>query len=254
MALYEWLKKFRQYKENCVKPGFIPPLFWRFRTLARFLSRIWVYIQVGKVNLIGGENLQRPDRYIFCPNHRCMLDAQVLYAILNRDDVYYMGAYEEMLGFWGLKGAIMSASGAFPVDREKGKEIIPSAVQLLVNGKCLSIFPEGKISATGECFPFKMGPAVIGFRALNELRQMGKEERIGLVPIHLDYHKTDNATAVKRYIQMGFKWRGGITITVGEPIYLNDFVDTNQPGLPMGEVEKFVCRTQTRAQALGCPC
>jgi hypothetical protein len=77
-------------------------------------------------------------------------------------------------------------------------------------------FPEGKISNSGTYLPFKKGSAHIAIGAYERLQ--GKE-KVGIVPIHICYGKRHEESAGSSYGAMGFKWRGGVTITVGQPVY-----------------------------------
>ena len=155
-----WRKKFREYVNLCLTNGFIPRTFLPLQLLERFLAKFQIFLQVGRVRLIGAENLKVKGRVIFCPNHSSMFDAPVIYAIMKRWP-RYMTAYEEMRGLWGLKAVVMGAFGCFAVDRSKGKTVMEPAIQVLASGRCLVIFPEGKISASGEYLTFKKGPAII---------------------------------------------------------------------------------------------
>lgn len=213
-----WRKKFREYVTLCLTSGFIPHTFRPLQFVARILARIWLFLQVGRCRVIGAENLKTPGHIIFCPNHSSMFDAIVVYAVMKRWP-RYMTAYEEMRGLGGLKAVAMGAFGCFPVDRTQGKTVLEPAIKVLSSGQPLVIFPEGKISATGEYLPFKKGPAIITNATYERLDM---KVPVGIVPIHICYHKRDVATATASYGQMGLKWRGGVTVTVGKPIYLHE--------------------------------
>jgi len=186
--------------------------------IGKYLAKIWVFVQVGRIRIEGKENLTAPGRIIFCPNHSSMFDAPVIFSIMKRMP-RYMTAYEEMRGLWGLKAIAMGAFGCFAVDRSKGRTVIDPAIKVLVQGSPLVIFPEGKISNSGTYLPFKKGSAVI---ALSGYERIEKKDRVGIVPIHICFGKRHEETAGGPYGAMGFKWRGGATITVGTPIYLDE--------------------------------
>lgn len=213
-----WRKRFREYVDLCLTSGFIPKALRPLQLVGKYLARMWMFIQLGRIRVIGKENLVAPGRLIFCPNHSSMFDAPVIYSIMRRMP-RYMTAYEEMRGLWGLKAVVMGAFGCFAVDRSNGKTVIEPAIQVLVGGDTLVVFPEGKISNSGTYLPFKKGSAIIAMGAYDRL---GRKERVGIVPIHICYGKRDEATAGSSYEEMGFKWRGGVTITVDKPIYLDE--------------------------------
>jgi len=236
-----WQKKYREYATHCLTSGFIPETFRPLQYVARILARLWLYIQVGRVRIVGFDNLKTPGRVIFCPNHSSMLDAIVIYAIMQRWP-RYMTAYEEMRGLGGLKAIAMGAFGCFPVDRSHGKSVLEPAIKVLMSGQTMVIFPEGKISPTGEYLPFKKGPAII---ANTTYERLGMKEHVAVVPIHLCYHKRHAPSAGGPYPSMGFKWRGGITVTVGKPIYIHE--------LPSRQPEDVMAVVRAAVKMQSCP-
>ncbi len=210
-------RRFREYANNCVTSGFIPTDNRTFRRFGKFVAKLWSFVQVGEVKVVGEENLHAPGRLIFCPNHSAMLDAVVLYPYIP-DRTRFMSAVEEMRGFWGLKAIVMGALGSYAVDRSRGKTVIAPSIELLTAGRCINMFPEGKISPTGTYLEFKKGAAWIALGACEALQH---KEPVGLVPIHICYGTRDEASALD-FGKMRLKWRRGVTITVGKPIYLHD--------------------------------
>lgn len=244
-TLRNWKQRVKEYSTHCLQSGFIPSTYGPAQFVGRYIAKLIVFFQLGKLRVIGKENLQIPGRFIFCPNHSSMFDAPVLYSIMARRNVRYMCAYEEMRGFWGLKAILMGAMGTFAVDRSKGKSVIEPAVEVLVSGQCLSIFPEGRVSETEACQPFKKGAAIIGAAAL---KRIPAGERIAIVPVNIKYHHRHDATARTNYIKMGLKWRGGVTVTVGEPLYLDEMKDVS-PDEIMDRVRKLICNVQHNCAA-----
>jgi len=218
-----WRQNFREYVDLCLTSGFIPHSVRPLQLVGKYLGKIWVFAQVGRVRIVGKENLTAPGRIIFCPNHSSMFDAPIIFSIMKRMP-RYMTAYEEMRGIWGLKAIAMGAFGCFAVDRAHGKTVIDPAIKVIVQGSPLVVFPEGKISKTGVYLPFKKGSAIIGIAAYEQLL---RKDRVGYVPIHICYHSRDEETAGGPYGAMGLKWRGGVTITVGKPIYLDEISPMN---------------------------
>jgi 1-acyl-sn-glycerol-3-phosphate acyltransferase len=230
-----------------MQSGFVPKCLAGVQLLTRPIARIWVFIQLGKLRIINAQNLKLDGRFIYCPNHSSLLDAAVMHAIMRQRGFRYMAAFEEMRGVWGLKAIIMGAVGCFPVDRSRGSTAIEPATIILADGSCLVIFPEGRISHSGVCLPFKMGPAVIAQRAY---KQLGGKEPIGIVPVYINYHSRDVATATAGFLRMGLKWRGGVTVTVGDPLMIADF-PTDDPAPIMRAAHAFVCQHEALA---ACAC
>jgi 1-acyl-sn-glycerol-3-phosphate acyltransferase len=125
-----------------------------------------------------------------------------------------------MQGYGGLKAILMCAIGCFPVDRKNGRTVLGPATDLLTNGEPLFICPEGRVDNTGTLGEFKPGAALIARAAYRKLQ--GKE-KVGIVPIHICYHKRNVKTGdTWNFFKMGFTWRGGATVHVCEPVWIND--------------------------------
>lgn len=203
-----------QYAQRCLTSGFVPVVFLPLQFIGKLLAKLWIFIQVGRVKIVGNEHLDCGGRIVFCANHVSMFDPILIYSVLK---CYprYMTAIEEMTGFGGLKAVFMGACGSFAVDRSKGKTVIEPAINVLLSGDSLVIFPEGKIGMNGE---FKLGSAII---ALGAAAKLDKQERVGIVPMHLSFHGYHSQSAKGPYGAMKFDWRRGVTVYVGAPIWLD---------------------------------
>jgi|GEM_PF-353843 len=212
-------KAFCQYADNCLTSGYIPHALPLLIDIGKFLAKLWIFIQVGRIVVVGRENLTCGDRVIYCSNHVSMFDPLLVYSMMT-DYPRYLTAFEEMIGLWGLKAVFMGACGSFAVDRSKGKSVIDPAISVLVKGDPLVIFPEGKISPSADNLPYKLGSAII---AMGAVEQLNFEKEVGLVPIHIHYFGQDPQTAKGPYGAMGLKWRKGAVVTIGSPIWISDF-------------------------------
>lgn len=226
LCVWTWPREYRKYIDKITTSGYIsqPSTFWWF--ISRVLFRFCAFIWVGRIRIVGEENLRAPGRLIFCPNHSSLLDAVVMFPSVGRP-VRAIGAYETLRTAGGLTGVFLTKIGVVPVDRSVGRTVIEPAIELMVRGDSLAMFPEGRISPTGQMLPFKLGPGYITAAAFERL---GGGELIGLVPVLISYHRRHNATAL-HFWRMGFRWRGGVTVTVCKPIYLNDVEDRDPANL-----------------------
>ncbi len=228
------VNSYRTYVEKISTTGYVsapPNWFWNLFVV---LFGIWSLIQVGRVRVVGRKNLRARGRVIYCPNHSSLLDAIVMLPILPKR-VRGIGAYETFRQFAGVPGMVMSQLGVIPVDRTKGKTVLEPAIKVMLDGDSIVVFPEGKISSSGELLTFKLGPAYIT-NAVFE--QLGGTEPVWIVPINIHYHSRDTASALD-YLKMGFKWRGGCTITALEPIRL-ELLDNREPGHIMSLVRRAI--------------
>jgi 1-acyl-sn-glycerol-3-phosphate acyltransferase len=115
----------------------VNPLLYRMARLV-LVPFFRVYLRLEGV---GAEHI--PDRgpAILAANHRSFLDPFVIGALARRP-VYYMAKRE--LFERPLQARLLSALGAFPVDRGTGDEqAMDTARALLDRGECVVIFPEG---------------------------------------------------------------------------------------------------------------
>jgi 1-acyl-sn-glycerol-3-phosphate acyltransferase len=215
-----WIDAYKAYIEKISTSGYVgqPSVFlW---TICRAVFFFWSLIQVGRIRIKNKHYLKSGGRLIFCPNHSSLLDAIVTLPALPRP-VRGIGAFETFRWCWGLVGIVLSKLGAIPVDRANGKSVLKPAIKVVGDGASMVIFPEGKISASGELLPFKPGPALIA-NAVFDL--LGGRESVTILPIHICYHKRETASAVN-FWKMGFKWRGGVTITICPPIRIADLLN-----------------------------
>lgn len=111
----------------------------------------------------GVENIPEEGGVIIASNHLSNWDPPVVGAYVPRN-VYYM-AKEELFEI-PVFGYIIRKLGAFPVRRKASdRAAIRTAIQLLENGNCLGLFPEGTRSKDGELKKPEAGIALIALKA-----------------------------------------------------------------------------------------
>lgn len=213
-------KRLSGFLKRYTTSGYLPRTFAPLQALGRFLANLWIFIQVGRITLINKALLQTTGPVIFCANHSSMFDPLILMAILRRL-CRYMTAIEEMQGLFGLKAVLMGSFGSFAVDRTRGKTAIAPAIKVLADKQALVIFPEGKISPTGELLPFKAGAALIAQGAYD---LMARKQEVLIVPVSLNYKGRDKATACSSFGEMGFRWRRGVTAIVSPALPVSAYV------------------------------
>lgn len=210
---------YREHVRLCLTSGYVASPLPGLVKISKFIFRLWCYLQVGPLKIVGKEKLDLRERAIYCGNHSSFFDAVVVHPCF-RKTIRYMGAYEALMGFCGLKAILMTRMGVFAVDRAHGKTVLGPACKLLVAGESLAIFPEGKIYNCGCLGEFKPGPALIARAAWKKL---GDKEKVAIVPYHIHYRKRHRKSGETfNFLKMGFKWRGGVVVYVGDPIWMHE--------------------------------
>jgi 1-acyl-sn-glycerol-3-phosphate acyltransferase len=218
-----WLALYRGLVERCSTPGVMPPNFPRLSFFFRLLARTWIWLQVGKVEVIGKENLftSASNRIILCPNHSSYFDPLIIFGLVPYT-ARYMAAFDQFQGLAGLRALVMAASGAFAVDRANGGNVIDISISALVEEHALVLFPEGKINSDGSLSTFKTGPFRIALGAQERLKQSGA---VYIVPIQICYARRHEESAQGGYERMALHWRGGVQVNIGQAIDVREIAE-----------------------------
>jgi len=133
-----------------------------FYKIMKGLCRVTVCL-VYPVKMHGAENLPE-GAFIMCPNHVSALDPIEIMSHVNRR-VYFMAKKE--LFSRKLVGKMLSALGAFPIDRGNADlAAMRTCFQLLKDGKPLGIFPQGTRAKAGKEVSMHSGAALIAQRSM----------------------------------------------------------------------------------------
>lgn len=160
---------------------------------------------VGKENVIEGGA-------ILAANHRSNWDPLAILATCPRQ-LAFMGK-KELFKFKPF-GAILKILGVFPVNRGKGDiGAVKTALTILKQEKAMMMFPEGKRMKDGRRGEAKPGVAMLATHA-----------KVPVIPIKID------AT---------FKLFKKITVTYGEPIYLDEYYDEKLTVEKMQELSESI--------------
>ena len=133
--------------------------------------------------VLGEENLPKHGSIVLAPTHRSRWDALMLTMaagrrITNRD-CRYMVTRSEMRG---LQGWFLSRLGCFPVDQARPSlTTLRYAVDLMIDGQQLVVFPEGRIHRKKEPIRMEQGLARLAQLAYR------KGVDIKVLPIGLGY-------------------------------------------------------------------
>lgn len=117
-----------------------------------------------KVKINGIENIPKSGAVIICPNHISNLDPPlVAMAMKNVRPIRFMAKAE--LFKHKLMASFLYGLGAFPVHRGKGdRQALKTAGEILKNGECLGLFPEGTRKKTDGVQEAFVGAAMFALK------------------------------------------------------------------------------------------
>jgi glycerol-3-phosphate dehydrogenase (NAD(P)+) len=116
--------------------GVNPIVYWLLRAVLQLFFHVYF-----RLSRIGREHIPAEGAVIVAANHRSFLDPFVI-GTMARRPMYYVAKKELFRNRW--QSWILSALGAFPIDRGSGdKDAMRTARALLERGECVLIFPEG---------------------------------------------------------------------------------------------------------------
>ncbi len=219
----------RKYSRQVATCGYLSPpptpraLRWGMR-----LARLLAFIQVGRIKIIGRENLAKADGpFLVTPNHPHWADAVTMPILIN-GPARYMAAQEVFTFAGGLGGLLVAPLGAFSADLTHGKggPAREAAIDVLTSGQRLVMFPEGYAYLDGHLGEFKKGAVRIAREAS---RRLGKMTYV--IPVNLRYGRYPGSWIRKfpppvQYLLvflLSALYRRGLTMVVGEPIPVDKF-------------------------------
>jgi 1-acyl-sn-glycerol-3-phosphate acyltransferase len=173
------------------------------RPLNKGLVHLW-----RNTDVRGQENIPATGAHMLAFNHGSYSDASIVASLTDRD-IRTMAAKEQ---FTGAIGKMMTAMGAFPVDRgATSTKPIETMIDLINDGKSVAIAPEGRIHDDNEnIHEFKGGAAMVALKS--------QCESIIPVVIHYEEHKATTSDRVKTYLTAGAVVAGGLACAlVGGP-------------------------------------
>lgn len=167
-------------------------IFYLIRPVFKVLLRIKVK---------GVENIPKSGSCIIAANHRSHLDPPVLNIISPRPILFM--AKRELFNVPILSWFIKKA-GAIPVNRD-GRDVstLKKALNILKDGHCIGIFPEGSRAMPGE---FRKPQAGVGF--------LIEKAKVPVIPILIE--GTDKVLPVKSKFPKLFMYN--IKVVIGKPI------------------------------------
>ncbi len=163
----------------------------------------------GKITITGQENIPTRGPVILAPTHRSRWDAFLVPYAAGRcttgRDLRFMVTATECSG---LQGWFVRQLGGFPVDQvHPSITTLRHAVDLLVNGETLVIFPEGGIRK-GKLHPLKQGISRLALSAEALHSGLG----VQIIPMSINYSQANPS------------WGTHVSIHIGSPIGVADYL------------------------------
>ena len=117
--------------------GVNPLVYWIVRAILQPFFHVWF-----RLGRIGREHIPARGPVILASNHRSFLDPFVI-AVMARRPIYFV-AKKELFLFHPVVSWLLSALGAFPIDRgASDQESMATARAILARGEVVLMFPEG---------------------------------------------------------------------------------------------------------------
>jgi glycerol-3-phosphate dehydrogenase (NAD(P)+) len=117
--------------------GVSPLVYWCVRAVLQPFFHVWF-----RLSRIGREHIPATGPAIIASNHRSFLDPFVI-AVMARRPIYFV-AKKELFLFHPAVSWLLSALGAFPIDRgASDQESMATARAILARGDIVLMFPEG---------------------------------------------------------------------------------------------------------------
>ena len=184
--------------------------------LSRFAYPLARYVVLptyfGKIRIEGREHIPTDGPVIVAPTHRSRWDGVLVpYAvgrIASGRDPHFMVSADEMKG---LQGWVIGQFGGFPVDLSSAGLLssIRTSVELLEQGKMLTVFPEGGIFRTPDVQPLKPGVARMAVQAQNQRGAIAPSVKV--LPVSMQYDRETPS------------WGSQVRIRIGEPLNVADY-------------------------------
>lgn len=180
-----------------------------YRLLNNFFRLLWM-VYLG-LRCFGSRKVPSSGPVLICSNHQSHLDPILIANCCSR---YVTFVARESLFKNRFFGWLISALGAFPINRDAGLGGIKTTLKKLKTGEAVLIFPEGTRTPDGEIKEFKSGFCAIARRA-----------KVPIVPvaIHGAYSAWPKSAKfpLPRKVQIGF----------GDPIPVDQFADLSDDEL-----------------------
>ncbi len=186
--------------------------------LYRLLRRLFaVLFWIGRVKVIGRENLPATGGVIIAANHLSIWDPVVIAVGVERE-ISYMTKEEAFEHT--VVASFLSALNAFPVKRGiPDRKAMKVGLEVLEQGKVVGIFPEGTRSKSGEISKPHHGVAMLALKG-----------RVPIVPAA--------CKGTRRFFPCG--WFSPVKVIFGKPLEYDEYFDARITTVLLEAVSKDI--------------
>lgn len=207
--------------------------------LLKFLIGWGLRLYYREIHVVNEVSLDKRGPLILIANHPNTLMDAWLIALYARKDLYFLTKgtfFNSPIKNWFLRNLNMIPINRNVEERTKGvhnQDSFEACYEVLREGKCLVIFPEGNSVMERMIRTFKTGTARIALHS--ESSNQGKLD-IQIVPLGLFYTQGDS-------------FRSAISLEVGEPICVRDYLNEYESD-KQAAVKKLTQRMQRAIESL----
>lgn len=184
-----------------------------FRLLAALVVPLMAAIS--RLEIINSNNMPREGAFVLAPNHYSNLDPLVMALA-----VWKLGRAPRFLAKASLftvpvVGAALRGTGQIPVERagsSRNHEPLREANELVANGHCIVIYPEGTLTRDPGLWPMRGKTGAV---------RMALEQKIPIIP---SAHWGTQEIMPRYAKKISLFPRKTIRITFGEPVDLSAFI------------------------------
>lgn len=219
--------------KKLLQPGYMTPkVSWWARATRLFIGRIAMHLRVGRLIIIGKENLRYRGRLLMLPNHQIEKDAVIVTAVFGTMHFRFLMAINQITK---LRAPFAAWLGGIAVHHDRNPAAsVRTAMRALgaEQNSSLVVFPQGRLIRNNALLreDFFAGALMIGKHAAKK-----SELPFAVLPVGIYYDRdSKHATLLFRAARLfGITWFSdwfnettfGATVAFGKPIPIADLPD-----------------------------